>query len=70
MTFANVGTPDRLIRLVLAALLAALPFVTAVEPASPLGVAAFVASTILAVTALVRFCPAYGLLRVSTARKR
>jgi len=61
---ANVGSTDRIIRLVVGALLIASPFLPAMS-----GVLSWllpVVGIVLIVTALVRFCPAYHLLGVRT----
>lgn len=48
MKFANVGSADRMIRLVLGVIFAAIPFVVgSVEPASALGIVSFVAAAIM-----------------------
>lgn len=66
----NVGTPDRIARLVIGALLLLAPFVTGWALfANPVWTWVFViVGLVLAVTAAVRFCPAYALLNLSTAR--
>ncbi len=70
MKFANVGRADRMIRLVLGLVFAAIPFlVGSIEPASALGIASFVAAAIMFVTATVKFCPVYGLFGMRTAPK-
>lgn len=64
---ANVGTIDRIVRLVAGLVLIALPFATAAE--SPLvlyGVPA--AGVVLVLTSLFRFCPLYRLIGVRTCR--
>jgi Inner membrane protein YgaP-like, transmembrane domain len=64
----NVGTPDRAIRIVIAALLAmavAGGLVTA-----PISYLAGIVAAILFVTGLVGFCPLYAILRVSTSPRR
>ncbi len=67
---ANVGTTDRIIRLVVGALLIALPYATALELfASPVFYwGAQVVGAVLIVTALVRFCPAYTLFGLRTCK--
>ena len=62
MKFANVGAFDRLLRLILGGGLIALPFLYAgLEPSSMGGIAAMVVGAILVVTAVVKFCPIYGI---------
>lgn len=70
MFTANVGTPDRIIRLVLGAALIALPFFggTAVT-GSWLAWAAPIVGLVLAATAFLAFCPIYRVLGLSTRRK-
>lgn len=62
MKFANVGTADRLLRLIIGAAFIAAPFLMSqIEPQSAPGVAAIVVGAILIVTAIIRFCPIYGI---------
>jgi hypothetical protein len=63
----NISTTDRLIRLLLAALVAGLYFSHIIQGtvAAVLGIAAI----IIAATALVNFCPIYRLMGISTNRK-
>ena len=67
---ANVGTLDRLLRLVLGVVLIALPFTTEFplwqSPLAQYGVPAV--GAVLALTAAVRFCPLYRLLGLNTCR--
>ena len=70
MFTANVGTPDRIIRLVLGAMLIALPFFGgAAITGSWLAWAAPIVGLILAATAFLAFCPIYRVLGLSTRRK-
>lgn len=66
----NVGTPDRIARLVIGVLLIVAPFVTGWAMfANPVWTWAFViVGLVLAVTGLVRFCPAYAIFNLSTSR--
>lgn len=70
MFTANVGTPDRIIRLVVGVVLIALPFFggTAIS-SSWLAWAAPIVGVILAATAFLAFCPIYRVLGLSTRRK-
>jgi hypothetical protein len=61
---ANVGTADRLIRLVLAALAAVIA--VSVGASSGLGLLLLVVAGVLVVTAAVGFCPLYRLVGKST----
>lgn len=70
MFTANVGTPDRIIRLILGAILIALPFFGgAAITGSWLAWAAPIVGLILAATAFLAFCPIYRVLGLSTRRK-
>ncbi|WP_198598341.1 YgaP family membrane protein [Mangrovicella endophytica] len=60
---ANVGTADQVVRLILAA---ATVLVAVYTLAALWNWAAYVVAAILALTAIVRFCPAYALFGVST----
>jgi hypothetical protein len=68
----NVGTPDRLIRLIVGALLVLAPFLIA----SPLWAeswavwASVLIGIVLAGTAVFGFCPIYAALRLSTNRNK
>lgn len=66
----NVGTPDRIIRLIVGLLLIAAPFLTGWALfADPLWTWVFViVGLVLVVTGIVRFCPAYWIARLSTAK--
>ena len=66
----NVGTPDRIARLIIGVLLIVTPFVTGWAMfANPVWIWAFViVGLVLAVTGLVRFCPAYAIFKLSTSR--
>jgi hypothetical protein len=62
---ANVGMADRAVRYLLAVLLVVAAYAYLAEPWSYV---AYAATLILAVTAIVRFCPAYALFGASTCR--
>lgn len=66
----NVGTPDRIARIVVGAVLVLLPFLSGLAVfANPLWLGASVAvGAVLIVTALVRFCPLYAILGLSTCK--
>ncbi len=63
----NVGTTDRVVRLVLAAV--ALVVADLVGFGSVGGIILIVVAVILALTSLVRFCPLYRLFNLSTSRR-
>ncbi|MEM8948684.1 MAG: DUF2892 domain-containing protein [Pseudomonadota bacterium] len=62
----NVGSADRLIRIVLGLILILLPFVTNAGPIVAFG--APIVGVVLIVTALFRFCPAYRLFGIRTCK--
>ncbi|NDV85461.1 DUF2892 domain-containing protein [Aurantimonas aggregata] len=62
---ANVGTEDRVVRIVLAAVAAIAAYAYL---AAPWSYVAYAVALILVVTAVVRFCPAYALFGASTCR--
>lgn len=68
----NVGTPDRIARLIVGALLILAPFVTGWALfANPLLMwGSIVIGVVLAITALFSFCPIYAALGLSTRPKR
>lgn len=66
---ANVGTVDRILRLLVGAILIALPFVMPdleLWATAAYTYGALIVGGVLVFTALVRFCPAYSILGVST----
>lgn len=65
---SNVTSPDRIIRLILAVVLAIVYF-THVVPAT-LGIILLVAAIILAITAIVGFCPLYCITGSCPLNKR
>jgi hypothetical protein len=66
----NVGTPDRIARIVIGAVLVLLPFLSGLALfANPLWLWASVGiGAVLVVTAVVRFCPLYAVLGLSTCK--
>lgn len=66
----NVGTPDRIARIVIGAVLVLLPFVSGLALfTNPLWLwGAVIVGLVLIVTALVRFCPLYAILGLSTCK--
>lgn len=67
----NVGTPDRIIRVILGLLLIAAPFITGwtmfTNPVWTWG--ALLVGLVLTVTGVVRFCPAYLLFNLDTSKR-
>jgi hypothetical protein len=68
---ANVGSIDRIIRIVLGALLVIAPFVTgwAIWASAIALWASVVVGVVLIATALFSFCPIYAALGLSSKRK-
>ena len=66
----NIGTADRVIRIVvgLALILAPLMTTLAVYDSAALRIVSIVVGAVLVVTALVRFCPLYRLIGVKTCK--
>lgn len=66
----NVGTPDRIARIVIGAVLVLLPFLSglALFATSLWFWASIVVGAVLIVTAIVRFCPLYAILGLSTCK--
>lgn len=60
----NMGNTDKVIRLSVAAVLAALYFTGTVT--GTLGIVALVAAGVFTLTSLVSFCPIYPILGIST----
>ena len=63
----NVGTTDRIIRFVLAAIFAVLYFTGTVS--GTLGIVLLVLAVVFALTATITFCPLYLPFKISTAGK-
>ncbi|MCA0363927.1 MAG: DUF2892 domain-containing protein [Bacteroidetes bacterium] len=61
---ANMGSLDRILRVVLAAVFAALYFTGVVE--GTLGIVLIVAAVIFALTSLISFCPLYPIFGINT----
>lgn len=66
----NVGTPDRIARLILGAILIVLPILSGLPLfASPVAFwASIVVGAVLVATAVFRFCPIYTVLGFSTCK--
>lgn len=66
----NVGTPDRIARLVIGAVFVLLPLLPGIALfANPLWFwASLIVGVVLIGTALVRFCPLYAILGLSTCK--
>lgn len=61
---ANMGSTDRIIRIVLAVIMAALYFTGVVS--GTLGIVLMVAAAVFALTSLISFCPLYPILGINT----
>ena len=68
----NVGTPDRILRLILGALLIAAPLMTnwSIWAGALAFWASIVVGGVLIVTALFSFCPLYAALGIRSGGKR
>lgn len=66
----NVGTPDRIARLVIGAVLVLMPFLSVLPLfANPIWLwASVIVGAVLMVTSVVRFCPLYAILGLSTCK--
>jgi len=66
----NVGSADKIIRLISGVVLIALPFISgfAVFESTAITIAAVVVGAILIGTALFNFCPLYRVLGIRTCR--
>lgn len=62
----NMGTADRIIRFILAAIVAVLFFTGAIT--GTLGIVLLVVAGIFVATSLIGFCPLYALFGLSTCR--
>jgi hypothetical protein len=63
----NMGSADRIIRLIIAAIIAVLFFTNVVS--GTLGIILLVAAGVFALTSLISFCPLYPLLGINTCPK-
>jgi hypothetical protein len=70
MFTANVGTPDRLIRIVIGLVLVALPFALGAALPAWLAIALPIVGLVLFATAFIAFCPLYRVLGISTASRK
>jgi len=65
---ANVGSIDRILRLVAGAAVIALGYMGGL--ASPWNVVAIAAGSVFVLTALIKFCPLYPILGINTCGKK
>ncbi|MCP9764722.1 YgaP family membrane protein [Lacihabitans soyangensis] len=61
---ANMGSTDRIIRILLAVIMAALYFTGVVT--DTLGIVLMVVAAVFALTSLISFCPLYPILGINT----
>lgn len=66
MELANVGSADRLIRLIAGIVLIVIPFLMGMSVNSIPGLAMIIVGVILVVTAVIKFCPLYKIIGAST----
>ena len=64
----NLGSTDRIVRIILAVILAALYFTNVVS--GTLGTILLILAIILLLTSLISFCPLYFPLGISTLKKK
>jgi hypothetical protein len=64
----NLGNPERIIRLVLAIVMAVLYFTNTVG--GTLGLVLLVLAIIFALTSLISFCPIWGILGISSRKNK
>ncbi len=64
---ANMGSADRIIRIILAVVMGVLYFMNIVT--GVLGIVLVVAAVIFAATSLISFCPLYSIFGLSTKSK-
>lgn len=67
----NVGTPDRIVRLILGIILVVIPFLTnwALFESALWTWVSVIVGLVLAITALVRFCPIYAAVGMSSSKE-
>jgi len=64
----NIGSPERIVRVVIGLALIAYAFLGVASPMSPIGIGAIAVGAILAVTGLVSWCPIWAALGISTRK--
>lgn len=65
---ANMGSADRILRVIIAAIIAALYFTDTIT--GTLGIVLLVLSAVFVLTSLVSFCPLYAPFGFSTCKKK
>lgn len=66
MELANVGSADRLIRLIAGIALLVIPFIAGMSISAFPGIAMLAVGIILSVTAVFKFCPLYKIIGMRT----
>ncbi len=66
ISIANVGTADKIIRLIAGVALIAASFLLFGGFSTSAGVASMIIGAVLVVTGLINFCPAYKILGIGT----
>lgn len=66
----NVGTWDRIIRVIAGAVLLVLLYLGILNIGTGLGIAAAIAAAVLIVTGTVSFCPAYSIFGLRTRSEK
>jgi len=64
----NMGVADRLIRVVIAAIIAILYFTGRIS--GTIGIILLILAAVFVLTSLVRFCPLYKPMGINTAKKK
>jgi len=64
----NIGSTDKLVRLLLAIILILLFYFEVLT--DTLGIVALILALVLTVTSLINFCPLYPLFKINTAKKK
>ena len=64
---ANINSIDRIIRLIIAVVVAALYFTNVIT--GTVGIVLLIVAAVLLLTSIINFCPLYYLLGISTSKK-
>lgn len=69
MSFANVGSADRIIRILIGIALLAYVALSSAGFASSIGIGASIVAAIMIGTSFISFCPIYAVLGLKTRKK-
>lgn len=69
MSFANVGSADRIIRILFGIILLAFVAVSGVGFSSSIGIGGAIVAAILIGTSFISFCPLYAIIGLKTLKK-